>query len=34
LRELTRAAEADQDAVVRLWARWASGQLNRRPGSG
>lgn len=34
VKELTRAAEADQDAVVRLWARWASGQLNRTPGSG
>jgi HEAT repeat protein len=32
--DLNRAAESDRDEVVRRWARWASGQLTRSPGSG
>jgi HEAT repeat protein len=34
VKELIRVAEADPDAVVRLWARWASGELRHQPGSG
>jgi HEAT repeat protein len=34
VKELNRVAESDQDAAVRRWATWASGQLTRPPGSG